>query len=161
MIQLNEMELFETYDRLMNDYVETIIKLLDVAYTFDILPFKITLCMGYIKNYIRENRFEVLSNGLSLLLENKDTVLNFDTSKLDELDNDDDDNVSIKSCVNNYKRHNKQTENLDVLKGTNEMLDILIDIKNRSKNMNDEQVGIVKLYFEILIMLLEQIKGLF
>lgn len=161
MIQSNEMEVFETYDKLMNEYVETIVKLLDVAKDFGILPFKVTLGMGYIKNYIRENRFEVLTNGLSLLLENKDVVLNFDTSKLDELDNDDDDNVSIKSCVNSYKKQSGGRENIDMLKGSDEMLDIIIDIKNRSKNMDEEQVGIVKVYFEILIMLLEQIKGLF
>ena len=99
-------EKFEVYNYLMEMYIDTINKLIDTSYSLGILPLKVILGLSWIKKHISDNKVETLQNGINYLLENKDTILNFDLSKLDELDEDSDDNMSIKSCVNKFKNNN-------------------------------------------------------
>ena len=154
----NQETQFETYNYLMNTYVETIHKLIDISYNMGILPIKIILGINYIKKYINENRSEILENGINYLLTNKEIILNFDLEKLNELDTDYDDNVSIKSCVSSFK---KQQTNIKIDADSDQMLNLIIDIKNNSKKLSQNDIIIIRKYFELLIIILEKIKQLF
>lgn len=150
---------YSLYEKLMNDYIGLIIDLIESANKMRILPLKIMLSIGFIKNYIDSNRLIILQNGIEYLLNNKETILNFDITKLDDLDVDTDDNVSIKSCINNYKAHNNQSFNMD--DDQNEILNLIIDIKNNSKKLSSIEVNIIKKYIELIITTLEQMEKLF
>jgi hypothetical protein len=169
----------DDYNYLMNLYIDTIHKLIDIAYSFNILPLKIMLGLSWIKKHISDNRFEALQNGITYLLENKDTILNFNLSKLDELDMDSDDNMSIKSCVNKFNANsnisnsnisnsnisNSNISNSNIsnsnISNPDDMLNLMIEIKNNAKKLSYDDVLIVKKYFELLIIILEKIKNIF
>ena len=155
-----EMKKFEQYNYLMETYVTTLIELIDTSYSMKILPLKVMFGLGLIKKYIQENSFDVLQNGIDYLLANKDTVLNFDITNLDELDKDFDDNVSLKSCINNIKHNHKQKSNT-IISNSDDMLDFMIEIKNNTKKLCLEDILIIKSYFELLIIILEKIQNLF
>jgi hypothetical protein len=140
------------YNYLMDNYIEIIMNLVDFSNINNILPFKLKLGINYLKEYILNNRLTLLDNGLNYLLNNKEVIMNFDVNNLDQLDEDDDDNVSIKQCVNNLKKDNK-LKNED-----SELLDIIIDIKNNTKNLDNNKRGLIKKYFEIIISILEELK---
>lgn len=148
----------DTYNYLMDLYIDSIHKLIDNSYSLGILPFKVILGMGCIKKHISDNRLETLQNGIMYLLTNKDTILNFDLMKLDELDEESDDNMSIKSCVNKFKKNNEMYQNIST---PDEMLNIIIEIKNNTKKLHFEDVKIIKKYFELLILILEKIQNIF
>jgi len=160
---LEEQSLFEKYNYLMDMYIDTIIKLIDMSYTLRILPIKIMFGLGFIKNHIQTNRFDVLQNGLDYLLTNKEIILNFDISNLNELDEDFDDNVSIKSCINNIKQYQekKQINTDNFISNSDDMLNLIIEIKNNTKKLHSDDVLLIKNYFELLIIILENIKKIF
>lgn len=152
-------EKLNTYNYLMELYIDTIHKLIDNSYSLGILPFKVVLGMNWIKKHITDNRLEALQNGITYLLANKDTILNFDLLKLDELDEDSDDNMSIKSCVNKFKKNNDiSSQNMT---SPDDMLNLIIEIKNNSKKLSMDDINIIKKYFELLIIILEKIQNLF
>ena len=154
----------DTYNYLMDLYVDTIHKLIDTSYTLNILPLKVIFGINYIKKYITNNRIEILQNGIFYLLTNKEIILNFDVNKLDELDIDSDDNMSVKSCVKKIKKQSQmQTQqNLPNLSSdSDDMLNLIIEIKNKTKKLMNDDVLIIKKYFELIIILLEKIKNLF
>jgi len=159
----SECSLFEQYNYLMDMYIDTIIKLIDTSYSFRILPLKIMFGLGFLKNHIQSNRFDILQNGLDYLLTNKETILNFDINNLNELDEDFDDNVSIKSCINNIKKHQetKQINTDNVISNSDEMLNLIIEIKNNTKKLDQDDLIIIKKYFELLVIILENIKQIF
>lgn len=165
-ILYQENEKLEVYNYLMETYIDTINKLIDTSYSLGILPFKAILGMNWIKKHISENRVETLQNGIVYLLENKEIILNFDLSKLDELDEDSDDNMSIKSCVNKFKNNNISLKNnisntTNNVSGSDDMLNLIIEIKNNTKKISQDDIEIIKKYFELLIIILEKIKKLF
>jgi hypothetical protein len=157
---LGDKSLFEKYNYLMDSYIDTIIRLIDTSYSFGILPLKIMFGLGYIKNYIQSNRFDILQNGLDYLLINKETILNFDFANLNELDEDFDDNISIKSCINNLKQ-TKQANGNNFISDSDDMLNLIIEIKNNTKKLHSGDIFIIKKYFEVLIIILENIKKIF
>ena len=143
------------YNFLMDNYIEMILKLVDYSNSLSILQLKLRFGINLFKDYIIKNRYSMLENGINILLENKDIIINFDLNNLDQLDIDDDDNVSIKQCVNNIKQTNI------VNNEENELLNLIIDIKNNTKMLNKEKIIIIKKYFEIIINILEEIKNIF
>jgi len=154
--------LITKYDYLMETYINTIIQLIDTSYSMRILPLKVMFGLSWIKNYIQSNRFEVLENGINYLLENKNTVLNFSIENLDELDEDFDDNVSIKSCISNIKQNKSNIVNSsNIITDSDDMLNLIIEIKNNTKKLCVEDIMIIKSYFELLIIILEKIQNLF
>lgn len=157
--------LISQYNYLMETYIDTIIQLIDTSYSLKILPLKVMFGLSWIKNYIRTNRFEVLENGINYLLSNKDTVLNFDIEKLDELDEDFDDNVSIKSCISNIKQTHTNisstSSSSNIISDTDDMLNLMIEIKNNTKKLCVDDIKIIKSYFELLIIILEKIQEIF
>jgi hypothetical protein len=150
---------YETYEFLMETYIETIHKLIDFAYKLNILPLKLIFGINYIKKYISENRFETLQNGINYLLKNKETILSFDIKNLDELDVDSDDNMSIKSCVNNINRNSNLSQGIP--NDTDQILNLMIEIKNNAKKLSIEDIELVKKHFELIVMILQQIENLF
>lgn len=158
----NETVLINQYNYLMESYISTIIQLIDTSYSMRILPLKVMFGLGWIKNYIQSNRFEILENGINYLLVNKDIVLNFNVEKLDELDEDFDDNVSIKSCISNIRQtHSNVSNSSNVITDSDDMLNLMIEIKNNTKKLCEEDIMIIKSYFELLIMILEKIQNIF
>lgn len=151
----NDLNMIYKYDYLMKTYIESIIELIDTSYTLKILPLKVMFGLNYIKNYIYENKFDILQNGLEYLLTNKDTILNFDINNLNELDEDFDDNMSIKTCIKNLKTQKKTNNESD------ELLNIIIEIKNNAKKLSLSDINIIKKYFELLITILETMEKLF
>lgn len=160
---LEEQSLFEKYNYLMDIYIDTIIKLIDTSYSLKILPLKIMFGLGLIKNHIQSNRFDILQNGFNYLLTNKETILNFDMNNLNELDEDFDDNVSIKSCINNikYYQQTKQIDTNNFISDSDDILNLIIEIKNNAKNLHSDDIFLIKNYFELLIIILENIKKIF
>lgn len=150
----------QTYNYLMDNYIETILKLIDTSYTMNLLPFKVMFGLNYIKKYINENRLETLQNGITYLLQNKDIILNFNIDNLDDLDEDSDDNMSIKSCVNKFKNHQSKKNN-SFNTNTDDMLNLIIEIKNNSKKLPQTDILLIKKYFDLLIIILEKIENLF
>lgn len=148
------------FSDLSDKYTDIIEKLLDYSVSKKILPLKILMAMCVIKKYIHDNKISLIQNGVQYLLNHKKTILNFDISELDELDNNyDDDNISRKKCLNNIS-FTKQIMN-EKTYNNNEILDIIIQIKNNAKILNDTDTAIIKGYIELLIMILEKIRNLF
>ena len=160
----NQQEMFEKYNYLMDMYIDTIIKLIDTSYSMRILPFKVMLGLGYIKNYIQSNRFDILQNGFDYLLTNKETILNFDIANLNELDEDFNDNVSLKSCISNIKHQQNtknQTNTNNFISNSDDMLNLMIEIKNNTIKLSFDDIEIIKKYFELIIIILENIQKIF
>lgn len=158
----NETSLITQYNYLMETYINTIIQLIDTSNSMRILPLKVMFGLSWIKNYIQSNRFDILENGINYLLTNKDIVLNFDLEKLDELDEDLDDNMSIKSCISNIKQtHTNIANSSNIITDSDDMLNLIIEIKKNTKKLCTEDIMIIKSYFELLIIILEKIKNMF
>jgi len=160
----NKQEMFNQYNYLMDMYIDTIIKLIDTSYSMRILPLKVMFGLGYIKNYIKLNRFNILQNGFDYLLANKETILNFDIGNLNELDEDSDDNISIKSCISNIKHHQNtknQTNTNNFISDSDDMVNLMIEIKNNTLKLSSDDIEIIKKYFELIIIILENIKKIF
>lgn len=154
----NHDEMFNQYNYLMDMYIDTIIKLIDTSYSMRILPLKVMFGLGYIKNFIQSNRFDILQNGFDYLLDNKETILNFDIANLNELDEDSDDNTSIKSCISNIKH---QTNTNNFISNSDDMLNLMIEIKNNTLKLSFDDIKIIKKHFELIIIILENIKKIF
>lgn len=158
----NETILFNQYNYLMETYINTVIQLIDTLYSMKILPLQVMFGMNMIKEYIQTNRLDVLEYGINYILLNKDIILNFDIDKLDEIDKDYGDNVSIKSCINNIKTtHKNVQDSINIIANSDEILNIIIEVKNDVKKLCMEDKKIIKSYIELLIIILEKIKKIF
>ncbi len=154
----------DRFNMLTNNYIDTINSLLDLAVKNKIVPFKLLIGLPLIKDYIQTNRIDLLEYGVQYILSNKSDIMNFDINRLDELDSDSDDNISRKKYINHIdnaklKINNKTSigNNFD----SNEIIDIIVQIKNNSKNLDNFTVQMIRNYFELLILILEQIKSLY
>ena len=153
------------FDILVNNYTDTINSLLDLAVSNKLVPIKFILSLPIMKDYIVTNKIDILEYGIKYILSNKDDILNFNINKLDELDELDeesDDNTSRKECISNISTIKSNTKK-DLIKGieSNEILDIIIHIKNNSKKLDEFTVQMIRSYVELLLLILEQIKKLF
>ena len=144
---------------LSNKYISVINDIIDYSVSKKIVPLKIILGVDILKKYIANNKVELIKNGVEYLLGHKEDILNFDLKNLDELDNQSEDNISRKNCLDNISQVKKIINEQKYKE--NEILDLIIDIKNKAKNLNDMDRSIMKGYIEILIMILENIRDLF
>ena len=154
----------DRFNMLTNNYIDTINSLLDIAVSNKIVPFKLLIGLPLIKDYIQTNRIDLLEYVIQYILSNKSDIMNFDINRLDELDSDSDDNISRKEYINNIdnakiKINNKI--NFATNYNSNEIIEIIVQIKNNSKNLDNFTVMMIKNYFELLILILEQIKSLY
>lgn len=157
---------------LSENYIEIINNLLDISVKNNILPLKILLTLPYVKSYLKDNKMEILEYSVKYFLENKNSILNFSFDNLDEFDELDDDqsddNVSRRSCLDNiskvkknFNKHNSNLLNSVNNIGDNEIIKIIIDIKNNSKKLDKTNINIIYDYIKLLIYILEEIKKLF
>jgi hypothetical protein len=158
-LKLNKFEI------LVNNYTDTISSLLDLAVSNKLVPLKIIIGLPLMKDYIIKNRIDILEYGIKYILSNKEDILNFNINKLDELDkldSDSDDNISRQECMSNIKTI-KSSTHIDPINNfdSNEILDIIIQIKNNSKKLDDFTIQMIRSYVELLLLILEQIKMLF
>jgi len=148
---LNNMNaILDEFEYLKKSYVEIILNLIDFSCNKKILPIKFNFMVSYIKEYISENKIELLENGIKYLLPNKYDILNFNINNLDEIENSINDISNIKMVDENYKINNK-----------NDMLKLILEIKNNSKKLDRIDLDIIKRYVELLISILEQITDLY
>jgi hypothetical protein len=145
----------EKFNYLTNQYIELIINLIDYCEEKKILPKKIIFFLDTIKKNLNENKFEIVQNSLTHILENKETILNFSLDSLDE-DNDDKSNNNL----NNIYQLKKLIKNTD--QNELEIINLIIEIKKNAKTLliNDDII-IIKDFIEIMIIILEKIKILF
>lgn len=150
-----------TFDLLVNNYIEVIDNLIDLSLRNNLLPIKLVITIPFLRDYVKTNRIVLLEHGIIYLLKNKEQILNFSLDKLDELDDDSDDNVSRKECKNNITDiKNKLSSDLKNIEG-NEILNIIIEIKNNSKKLDKQNIDLIRNYINLLIIILEEIKKLF
>jgi hypothetical protein len=153
----------------VNNYMEIINNLLDISIKYNLLPFKVLIMVPFIKKFIIENRTDILEYGIKYLLNNKNDILNFSLDGLDQLDelsiDDSDDNVSRKSYINNISEIKNNFTNNNVINSSfmneNEILNIIIEIKNNSKKLKNVDIELISNYIKLLIIILEDIKLLF
>lgn len=150
----------DNFTQLSDKYLIVVNKILNYSLSKKLLPLKISLGIDFLKKYIQENKIRLIQYGVEYLLNHKDLILNFSINSLDELDTDSEDNVSRKSCINNISKV-KQAMNVDINSEETEILNLIIEIKNKAKNLNEFDRSIVKGYIEVLIMILENIRDLF
>ncbi len=126
-----------------------------------LLPIKLVITIPFLRDYVKSNRVVLLEHGIIYLLKNKEQILNFSLDKLDELDDDSDDNVSRKECKDNITNiKDKISSDFKNIEG-NEILNIIIEIKNNSKKLDKQNIELIRNYINLLIMILEEIKKLF
>jgi hypothetical protein len=150
---------FLLFTELSNKYITIIENIIDFSVSKKIVPIKIILGSDLLKKYIRDNKVELIKNGAEYLLNYKEYILNFNLNNLDELDNESDDNISRKSYLENINQAKKIINEPKYKE--NEILDIIIDIKNKAKILTEIDKSIIKGYIEILILVLEKIRDLF
>ncbi len=156
----------KSFDKLVNNYVEIINCILDMAIRNNLLPMRILITVPFLREYIEKNKITLLEHGVIYLLKNKDEILNFSMEKLeqlDELDDDADDNVSRKECSTNISKLKDNLNNLgNEIKSidNNEILNLIIEIKNNSKKLDKENIELIRNYIKLLIYVLEEIKKL-
>lgn len=73
-----------------------------------ILPLKMVLGMNILKEYIKNNKVVLIQHGIQYLLCNKEIILNFNLDELDELDDENNDNISRRQCLDNITNTKKK-----------------------------------------------------
>jgi hypothetical protein len=116
------------FHELLNNYINYINNLIIFLNINNILPPQILLFLPFIKNYIENNKLDILNYSII----HKNEILNF---TLDDF-NDEDDNQTI----NTYK---SKLDSFNIEGGIN-ICDLLIEIKNKSKKINKKNTNILK-----------------
>lgn len=153
------------FHQLVENYLLILNKLIDFSKENNLLPFKYIIIIPFIKEYILKNKLTILEYSVQYILEYKDEILNFSLDEYDDIDDDDDDNVSRNNCIN-YINTVKEKISTSEFKNNinfenNELLEILITIKNNCKNLDDTIIYIIKGYMGLIINILEQMKDIF
>ena len=133
-------ESFKQYKILSEYYIDSIHGLLDYSNSINIIPIKYSIFIKTIKTYINDNKIEIIKNGLTYILNNKDDILNLTLDTLKSKDND---------------------EVLDFFKtfeDTPDTFNIIFEILNNSKKLKKKDFEIVKEFLETIIIILEKIK---
>lgn len=140
----NEIHKVMRYTELINNYKEGLCGLVDYVNTLDIIPLKMQIQVPFIKKYINndENDMELLENGISHLLDNKDIILNFNFDNV----------VEFSEC---YKQMQVQNKFID-------MIDEFINVVKKNKNkVSKDNIDIIKKIFEHIFDILHNIKIIF
>jgi hypothetical protein len=133
-------ESFKQYKVLSEYYINSISGLIDFANSINIIPIKYSIFINKIKNYIIENKMEMIKNGLQYILNNKSDILNISLDTLKSKDNDD--------VLNFFEKFDDAPETFN----------IIFEILNNSKKLKKKEFEIVKEYLETIIIILEKIK---
>ena len=133
-------EKFKQYKILSEYYIDSITGLLDFSNSLNIIPVKYSIFINNIKNYISNNKMEIIKNGLLYILNNKDDILKLTLDTLKSKDNDE--------VLNFFEKFDD----------TPDTFNIIFEILNNSKKLKKKDFEIVKEFLETIIMILEKIK---
>jgi hypothetical protein len=151
----------EKFSYLTDQYIDLINNLIDFCDEKKILPTKLIFFISSIKKNINENKFEIIQNSLTFILENKETILNFSLESLEDKE-DTNDKLLINNINNIYQLKNLINQNNNIGNNELEIINFIIEIKKKAKLVLDkEDILIIKDYIEIMILILEKIKILF
>lgn len=141
---------FKKYNKLSNLYSTTLISLFDFSYNKNLLPFKYS--MFYDKELIIEkfndHKVIIIQNGIDHFLKFKNQIESFTK---DELKNSE--NLTI---ANNIK--NELLTLTDDIDNSKLIIELLFDIVNNAKNLNNDDFEIIKEYLLTIIVILEKLK---
>ena len=136
----------------VNHYIIVLFKLIDFSKENNLIPFKILLMLPYIKNYLENNKVEIIQSSVKYILEYKNEILNFSSEKYDDLDEENDDNVSRKECIKNIKNIKKKVGFDDSEIKSNffedDILNFIIVLKNNYKNLDSDSIYLFKGYLK-------------
>ena len=151
----------EKFSYLTDQYIDLINNLIDFCDEKKILPTKLIFFISSIKKNINENKFEIIQNSLTFILENKETILNFSLESLEDKE-DTNDKLLINNINNIYQLKNLINQNNNIGNNELEIINFIIEIKKKAKLvLVKEDILIIKDYIEIMILILEKIKILF
>lgn len=131
---------FKQYKILSDYYINSIYGLLDYSNSINIIPKKYSIFINNIKNYVVENKMDMIKNGLKYILLYKEEILNLTLDVLKSKDNND--------VIDFF-------ENLEDVPDT---FNIIFEILNNSKKLKKKDFDIIKEFIETIIMILEKIK---
>ncbi len=137
--------LLERFEYLKKSYIEVILNMIEYSMSKNILPMKVYFMINYMKEYINNNEIDIIESGINYLLPNKKDIINFNINNLDELE----DNLK-KNLTDHSNRSND-----------NQILKLIIEIKENSKKLNKVEIETIKKYVELIISILEKIKILY
>ena len=136
------------YNNLCDNYFSIINDLIDFSSQNKIIPTKMNFYVPLFKDYLNNNKTEVIQNSIKILLEYKNEILNF---SIENLSQNNQNIIEIKKMLNNNNL-NKEIE----------IFNLFIEIKdNAIQKLKLEDREIVKEYIELIILILEKIKNLF
>ena len=133
-------EKFKQYKILSEYYIDSITGLLDFSNSLNIIPVKYSIFINNIKNYISNNKMEIIKNGLLYILNNKDDILKLTLDTLKSKDNDE--------VLNFFEKFDD----------TPDTFNIIFEILNNSKKLKKKDFEVVKEFLETIIIILEKIK---
>ena len=133
-------ENFKQYKKLTGYYIDSIHGLLDFANSINIIPVKYSLFIKTIKNYIIENKMEIIKNGLQYILLYKQDILNISLDNLKSKDNED--------IIDFFEKFDDVPDTFN----------IIFEILNNSKKLKKNNFDVIKEYMETIIIILEKMK---
>ena len=133
-------EKFKQYIILSEYYIDSITGLLDFSNSLNIIPVKYSIFINNIKNYISNNKMEIIKNGLLYISNNKDDILKLTLDTLKSKDNDE--------VLNFFEKFDD----------TPDTFNIIFEILNNSKKLKKKDFEVVKEFLETIIIILEKIK---
>ena len=152
----------EQFSYLTDQYIDLINNLIDFCDEKKILPTKIIFFISSIKKNINENKFEIIQNSLTFILENKETILNFSLESLEEDEKEDNDKLLLTNINNIYQLKKLINQNNNIGNNELEIINFIIEIKKKARLLLvKEDILIIKDYIEIMILILEKLKILF
>ena len=136
------------YNNLCDNYFSIINDLIDFSSQNKIIPTKMNFYVPLFKDYLNNNKTEVIQNSIKILLEYKNEILNF---SIDSLSQNNSNIIEIKEILN---KNNLSKEI--------EIFNLFIEIKdNAILKLKLEDREIVKEYIELIILIIKKIKNLF
>jgi hypothetical protein len=141
---------FKKFNKLSKLYSDTLIGLFDFSYHKNLLPFKYS--MFYDKELImdkfNDNKVFIIQNGIDHFIKFKDQIQHFSKNELENSQN--------LIIANNIKK--ELLTMTDDINNSNLIIELLFDIINNAKNLNNNDFEIIKEYLLTIIVILEKLK---
>ena len=140
------------FNELTENYFLVIKSLMDLAKDKNIIPIRYIILIPVLTSYIDNNRVYIIQKSIITILNNKEKILNF---SLNNLENDNTVNLEkIKTIIDRENLNNCRDRE-------SEFFDLIIQIKNNSLRLSEDDRNIFKAYIELMIKILEKIKCIF
>jgi hypothetical protein len=140
------------FNELTENYFLVIKSLMELAKDKNIIPIRYIILIPVLTSYIENNRVYIIQKSIITILNNKEKILNF---SLNNLENDNTVNLEkIKTIIDRENLNNCRDRE-------SEFFDLIIQIKNNSLRLSEDDRNIFKAYIELMIKILEKIKCIF